>query len=35
MAYAAKAARDNAGSDVPIKVVTIGIEGDIIKKEYV
>lgn len=35
MAYAAKTARDNAGTDVPVKVVTIGIEGDILKKEYV
>lgn len=35
MMYAAKTARDRAGSDVPIKVVTIGIEGDIIKREYV
>lgn len=35
MMYAAKTARDRAGSDIPIKVVTIGIEGDIIKREYV
>lgn len=34
MAQAAKIARDRAGSDVPVKVVTIGIEGDIIKREY-
>ncbi|GIW48739.1 MAG: 4Fe-4S ferredoxin [Caloramator sp.] len=35
MMYAAKTARDRAGSDIPIKVVTISIEGDIIKREYV
>ncbi|MCX7950696.1 MAG: 4Fe-4S binding protein [Clostridiales bacterium] len=35
MMFAAKTARDRAGSDIPIKVVTIGIEGDIIKREYV
>ncbi|CDF57213.1 ATP-binding protein [Thermobrachium celere] len=35
MMYAAKTARDRAGSDIPIKVVTIGIEGDILKREYV
>ncbi|WP_337960965.1 hypothetical protein [Caloramator sp. mosi_1] len=32
MMYAAKTARDRSGSDIPIKVVTIGIEGDIIKE---
>lgn len=35
MAYAAKTARDNAQTDIPIKVVTIGIEGDIVKREYI
>jgi len=35
MASAAKNARDNSGMDIPVKVVTIGIEGDIIKREYV
>lgn len=34
IAYAVKTARDNAGSDIPIKVVTISIEGQIIKREY-
>lgn len=35
MAMAAKSARDSSGINIPIKVVTIGIEGDIIKKEYI
>lgn len=35
MAYAAKTARDNSGINIPIKVVTIGIEGDIVKKEWI
>lgn len=35
MAYAARTARDNSGINIPIKVVTIGIEGDIVKKEWV
>lgn len=35
MAYAAKMARDNAGANIPISVVTIGIEGDIKRKELV
>lgn len=34
MAYAVKTARDNAGSDIPVKVVTISIEGQVIKREY-
>lgn len=34
IASAAKNARDKAGSDIPVKVITIGIEGDIIKREY-
>jgi NAD-dependent dihydropyrimidine dehydrogenase PreA subunit len=35
MAYAVQTARDKAGSDIPIKVVTISIEGQVIKREYV
>ena len=35
MASAAKNARDKSGCSIPIKVVTIGIEGDIIKREYI
>lgn len=35
MAMAAKNARDAAGSDIPVKVITIGIEGNIIGREYV
>ena len=35
MAMIAKNARDNSGINIPIKVVTIGIEGDIIKKDYI
>lgn len=35
MAYAAKMARDKSGVNIPIKVVTIGIQGDIIKREYI
>ena len=35
MSHAAKAARDNSGVSIPIKVVTIGIEGEVIKKEYI
>lgn len=34
MAMAAKNARDMAESDVPVKVVTIGIEGEVLKREY-
>jgi hypothetical protein len=28
-------ARDKSGGEIPVKVVTIGIEGEITKKEYV
>lgn len=35
MASAAKAARDNSGINIPIKVVTIGIEGEIMGKQYI
>lgn len=35
MAYAAKTARDKSGINIPIKVVIIGIEGDIVKKEWI
>lgn len=35
IAFAAKTARDNSGINIPIKVVTIGIEGGILKREYV
>ncbi len=31
---AVKSARDNSGVDIPIRVITIGIEGKIIKREY-
>lgn len=31
----AKTARDNSGINIPIKVVTVGIEGTIIKKDYI
>jgi NAD-dependent dihydropyrimidine dehydrogenase PreA subunit len=34
IASAAKAARDNSGIEIPIKVVTIGIEGEIMGKQY-
>jgi Pyruvate/2-oxoacid:ferredoxin oxidoreductase delta subunit len=34
MAFAAKSARDKAGSDVPVKVITISLEGEVIKREY-
>lgn len=34
IAAAAKKARDNAASDIPVKVITIGIEGQVIKREY-
>ncbi|PRR80459.1 ATP-binding protein [Clostridium vincentii] len=34
MALAAKTARDKSGIDIPIKVVTISIEGEILKREY-
>lgn len=35
MATIAKNARDNSGMNIPIKVVTIGIQGNIIKKDYI
>lgn len=35
IAFAAKSARDKAGSDIPIKVITISLEGEVIKREYV
>lgn len=35
MAMVAKNARDNSGVNIPIKVVTIGIEGNIINKDYI
>jgi ferredoxin len=35
ISYAAMTARDNSGVNIPIKVVTIGIEGNIIKKEWI
>lgn len=34
-AVAAKSARDMAGSDIPVKVLTIGIEGEVLKREYI
>jgi ferredoxin len=35
MAQAAKIARDNSGVEIPVKVVTISIEGEVVKREYV
>lgn len=35
ISMAAKNARDKASSDIPIKVVTISIDGEVIKREYV
>lgn len=35
ISYAARTARDNSEINIPIKVVTIGIEGDIINKEWI
>lgn len=35
MSMAAKRARDNSGINIPIKVVTISIEGEILGKEYI
>jgi Pyruvate/2-oxoacid:ferredoxin oxidoreductase delta subunit len=35
ISFAAKNARDKAGSDVPIKVITISLEGEVLKREYV
>jgi len=35
ISYAARTARDSSGINIPIKVVTIGIEGDIINKEWI
>lgn len=35
IANAAKTARDNSGIEIPIKVVTVGIEGEIMGKQYI
>ncbi|MBL4935850.1 4Fe-4S binding protein [Clostridium sp. YIM B02515] len=35
IAQAAKIGRDNSGINIPIKVVTISIEGEVIKREYI
>lgn len=35
IAQAAKLGRDNSGIDIPIKVITISLEGEILKKEYI
>lgn len=35
MAQAAKMARDNSGVNIPIKVVTISIEGEVLGREYI
>lgn len=35
ISMAAKTARDRSGINIPIKVVTIGIEGEVIGKEYI
>jgi ferredoxin len=35
MTYAAKTARDLSGVDIPIKVVTIGIQGEVVKREFI
>jgi Pyruvate/2-oxoacid:ferredoxin oxidoreductase delta subunit len=34
MAVAAKTARDKSGIEIPVKVITISIEGEILKREY-
>lgn len=34
IAMAAKTARDNSGIEIPIKVITVGIEGDLKGKQY-
>lgn len=34
MAFAAKNARDAAQSDIPVKVVTISLQGEVLKREY-
>jgi Pyruvate/2-oxoacid:ferredoxin oxidoreductase delta subunit len=34
MAHAAKTARDNSGVEIPIKVVTVGIDGELKGKQY-
>lgn len=35
IAQAAKLGRDNSGINIPIKVVTISIEGEVLKREYI
>lgn len=35
IAQAAKIGRDNSGVNIPIKVVTISIEGEVLKREYI
>ncbi len=35
IAQAAKIGRDNSGINIPIKVVTISIEGEVLKREYI
>lgn len=34
MAFAAKTARDKSGIEIPVKVITISLEGEILKREY-
>lgn len=35
IAQATKIARDNSGVDIPVKVVTISVEGEVLKREYI
>jgi len=34
MAFAAKSARDKSGIEIPVKVITISLEGEVLKREY-
>ena len=35
IAFAAKTARDKSGIEIPVKVITISLEGEVLKREYV
>lgn len=35
IAFAAKTARDKSGISIPIKVITISLEGEVLKREYI
>lgn len=35
IAQAAKIGRDNSGINIPIKVITISLEGEVLKREYI